>query len=507
MRNIVVKIIIIFLSLFFSIIAFVFVSSLLINSGKLTSFFEEQISKRTNFKIKIGNIHLDILTGLELEQVSLQDQKNQKGVSLECDSFVIHYKPSELLRGRIKNIALSDVKINLDTKESFLTRSPTSPDVDKPTFSLKESSLKNLLIENVIVSNATMQIEAKGFLFSTSGMNIQAKQVNSAKSLDLSIEGNVSISNPLNNAPPGISGEIDIKAEYSMVNDELNILHNSYFSASNVGKFFLSGKVHKVSSVPEVDLGIDSQGFELSNIPDLLKELKLIDLSPVTLGGVCNAVFFVRGGMEKLRLKSNTKVKGLNMTFKETTFKVKEFQLPMETIIYLNDSKGKITGESKFFIQESQLWIGEKKMINLRFPVSFTMDYPDQITISFDFIDGDLPLSYLPIKELFSNIKMDFGLKDAGKILFNASIDTSISDPVYVAGMYNSKEGTIADTKIIVNNLSCNNINGLLNDFEIVDLSPLALDGVCDTILSVRGNLERLRLKSNTKIKGLNVAY
>jgi len=212
MQNLSIKITAIFFAFVISIITVISAFVLLLNNGKLTSFIEQQINKKTNLNIKIGDIHLDILSSLKLKQISLRESKNQKGFMFRCNTLVIHYKPFELLKGRIKNIALSDVQITLDTEGTKLNGSLALTDAERPLLSIKDLFPKKIRVENVSVRNATVQFKIKNLRFTT------GETVFKAKALELPIEAIFSPSN--NEMKISANGECIVRQGYLRIENK-----------------------------------------------------------------------------------------------------------------------------------------------------------------------------------------------------------------------------------------------------------------------------------------------
>ncbi len=275
MRKLTVKIIIVFFAVFITVIAAISLLILLINNGKLTSFIERQINRKTDFDVSIEDIHLDIFSGLKLKRISLQGLKNQQHFSLGCDSLTISYKPIDLLKRRIKKIDVSDVQINLNAEKKDTIPSAPSADVEIPVFNIKDFYPASLFIEALSINNTKIQITTDDYVFISTEMNVQVKEIQSTKPFDISIKGNFLISKRQNGTPLNLSGEIGINTKYSLSDDELTIQESSYFIVNDLEKFSINGKAYSILSSPEINCNISCKSFSetfKSLIPEDYKE-------------------------------------------------------------------------------------------------------------------------------------------------------------------------------------------------------------------------------------------
>lgn len=270
MRKLTIKIVIILFAIFITIIAAISTLVLLINNGKLTSFIERQINRKTDFDVSIEDIHLDIFSGLKLKRISLQGLKNRQQFSLGCDSLTIHYKPFDLLQRRIKKIDVSDVQINLNTEKKDTIPLPPA-DIEIPVFNIKDFCPAFLYIEDLSINNIKIQIVTDDYVIASTGMNMQVQGVQNEKPFEISIKGNFSISNLQNDSPPKLSGEIDINTKYSLSDDELIILESSYFLVNDLEKFSINGKVYSLLFSPEISCNISCKSL-LETFKSLIPE-------------------------------------------------------------------------------------------------------------------------------------------------------------------------------------------------------------------------------------------
>ena len=226
MRKLSVKIAIILFAILTTIITATSTLVFLINKGKFTHFIERRIKTNTNFDINIKDIHLDIFSDLQLKQISVKGFSAQKQFTLGCNALTIHYKPFDLLKRRIKKIDVSDVQINLNTEKNNTIPLPPA-DVEIPVLNIKDFYPVSLFIEDLSINNIKIQITTDDYVFASTEMNVQAKEIQNEKPFEISIKGDFSISNRQIGSPPKLSGEIGINTKYSLSDDELTILESS----------------------------------------------------------------------------------------------------------------------------------------------------------------------------------------------------------------------------------------------------------------------------------------
>ncbi len=460
MRNLSIKITVIFFAFVISIITVISAFVLLLNNGKLTSFIEQKINKKTNLNIKIGDIHLDILSSLKLKQISLRESKNQKGFIFKCNTLVIHYKPFELLKGRIKNIVLSDVQITLNTEGTKLNGPLALTDAERPPLSIKDLFPKKIRVENISVRNAATQFKIKNRMLLFSEVNAQINDVQFARQSDISINLNVSISNHTGTTPPGMLGEVVLKGKYNLSDDELLLYDTSHLSINNNGSFNVAGKVASITTEPVINCIINSRNMVLGNIPLLLEKLDIKGLPSLTLEGECDIAISIQGNSQKLKLKSNNLINNLSFTTGETVFKAKALELPIEAIFSPSDTEMKISANGECIVRQGYLRIENKEITDLNFPITFNMDYPNQITLSSNAIKGKLPLgnTYFPIEDLISNINIDI-MKRPDTMQFHTSVNTTFSDTALITGTFNRNKNTISDATLNIQNMDCKTLS------------------------------------------------
>ena len=255
MRKLSVKIAIILFAILTTLTTAIFTLSFLVNSGKLTHVIERQIKANTNFDISIADIHLNIFSNLQLKQISVKGFSDQKQITLECNTFTVHYKPFDLLRRHIESIDSSDVQIVLDIESEKAIAPPSPHDYESRPFSLKDVYPERLLIENISLNNVKVKTATGGYLFTLTESNTQVKKVQSVKPIAISTRGTFLVSN-LRNTHTDLTGEIDINTKYSLPNDELTILGNSHFLVNDSEGFSVSGNVFSIFDSPEIHCNI-----------------------------------------------------------------------------------------------------------------------------------------------------------------------------------------------------------------------------------------------------------
>ncbi|MHC4139710.1 MAG: AsmA family protein [Planctomycetota bacterium] len=255
MRKLSVKIAIILFAILITIIAAMSTLVFLVNSGKLTHFIERQIKTNANFDIKIKDIHLDFFSALQLKQISVTWFSGQEQFTLGCNAITIRYKPFYLLKRRIKSIDLSDIKIILNAEKKKTINSPSSQDYEISSFNIKDFYPGHLIIEDISINNTSVKITTGGYAFTLTEMDMQVKKIQMEKPLDISIQGNFSVSS-IQNSQSNLSGEISINTKYSLPDDELIIMDSSCFLINGSEKFSINGKACSLLSSPEIKCNI-----------------------------------------------------------------------------------------------------------------------------------------------------------------------------------------------------------------------------------------------------------
>lgn len=457
MRKLTIKITVILFSLLALMAICISILVLLLNNGKLTPLIEQQINKSYNLDISIGVIHFNVFSGITVNKINIRDIDKQKGFTLECNSLDIIYDVSKIYKGHVKNISLSNLSLKLDTEILAKSQKPTTSSENIPVFSIEEIFPKFIAIDNISISNTTIQIKSNDYMLATTGMNIQINDLKPDNPIDILLNGNMSASINLNSTPIDLTGEFDFKTKYNLPNDEIIFLDGSYAAIENIGKFLLNGKVVHALSNPAMNIDINSQGLKINDTLAFLKDLNLLDLSPIQLEGNCDLALTIQGNLEKLILKPSIVVKNFKVAYEDKIFKSEEFTFPAEVEICPLDLQGKITIESKFTMGKSQIWMKGRQIADLYLPITINAEWPNKITMSSGQFDGKiLTFQSLPsIKELASNLKVDIDLKDNARMPFDVSLDTSISGPVHISGIYNYESGMVYDTKLVANNIDC----------------------------------------------------
>ncbi|MGR3320069.1 MAG: hypothetical protein ACUZ8O_16495 [Candidatus Anammoxibacter sp.] len=225
MRKHIKKIVLILMIFLFVIMAIVASFEYLINHGKFTSYIEHQINKRIDGEIKIGSIFLDSASGIILKPITFQSPADMEYLDFKCQTLSVKYSFWELLKKHIKEIEIVDpeINVNLLSDNKGLLTNPNIPLSTENIKFIKKSLLpQGLFIEDAAINNITIRITTDDYLVTVSRMNVLTQGIQSELPFDVSINCAVSIINRQNNDenPEGVSGEIDIKAICSIVDDE-----------------------------------------------------------------------------------------------------------------------------------------------------------------------------------------------------------------------------------------------------------------------------------------------
>ena len=456
MRKLSVKIAIILFALLITIIAAISTLVFLVNSGKLTHFIERRIKTDTNFDIKIEDIHLGIFSDLQLKHISVKWLSDQEQFTLECNALTIRYKPFDLLNRRIKGVDLSDVQIVLNAEKEKAIKPPTSDGYKISSFNIKDYYPEHLLIEDFSVNNTKVKITTGGYAFTLTEMSMQAEEIQPATPFGISINGNFSISNRANTTSPNLLGKIDVNTKYSLPDDELIILDGSYFLVNDLEKFSINGKVCSITSLPEINCKISLCGLPMNNIPGLLSDFNFMNSPSLILGGEYDLNLSVQGNFNKLKLNSNNLIKSLSLKIEKTVFKANMLEIPIEVTLSPSDPKSTIEANGKFVVHKGHLQVPNGQITTIDLLTAFTLDYPNQITLSSNDIHGKLHYvdTLYSIDKLISNIKSNIDLKLPESIQFQVQIDTMFSDTAHIMGNVDMKKNVIRDTTLKIHNIN-----------------------------------------------------
>ncbi len=479
MRKLSVKIAIILFAILTTIIAAISAITFLINNGKLTTLIEHRARAYTNFDIKIEDIHLDLFSGIQLEQISVQGLCGQTIFTLKCNALTINYKPFDLLKKRIKKIDISDIQISLNGEKRNTIPSNTSSSYEIPTFNIKDYYPEDLLIEDLAVNNIKVKATTGGYAFTLTEMDVQAKEIRMATPVDICIDGNFSISINANTASHNLFGKIYINTKYSLSDDELIITDGSYLLANGLEKFSINGKVCSITSLPEISCKVSLRGLPMNNITGLLSNFNLLNFPSLILGGECDLNLSVQGNLNKLKLNSNIVIKSLSTKIDKALFKSDMLGIPIEATLSRSDTKNTIKADGKLVVHKGHLQVPNGQIRDIDLSTTFTLDYPNQITLSSDVIDGELRYNnaYYTISKLISNIRVNATLKHPESILLQTQFYTPFSEPVLITGNIDMKESIIRDITLNIHNINGNALSEAFKPFFPENYKDWSLNG------------------------------
>ena len=462
MRKLSVKIAIILFAILTTIIAAISTITFLINNGRLIPLIERRAKTYTNFDIKIEDIHLNFFSGIQLKQISVQGLCSQKAFTLKCNTFTIDYKPFDLLKKRIKGIGISDVQISLNEEKAI--NPPVLNGQEIPPFNIKDYYPEDLDIEDLAVNNINVKITTGGYAFSLTEMDVQVKEVQMATPVDISMSGNFSISDHADTTSPSLLGKIGVETKYSLSDDELIIIDGSYLLANGLGRFSINGKVCSITSLPEVNCKVSLRGLPMSNITGLLSSFNLMDFPSLILGGECDLNLSVQGDLNEIKIDSNILIKSLSTKIEKRLFKADMLEIPIEATLFPSDTKSTIKADGKLVVHKGHLEVPNGQITDIDLPTTFTLDYPNQITLSSDVIDGELRYNdtHYTISQLISNIRVNVTLKHPEDILFQTQFYTSFSGPALITGNIDTKESIVRDITLNIHNINGNTLSEAL---------------------------------------------
>ncbi|GAX62639.1 phosphomannomutase [Candidatus Scalindua japonica] len=440
--------------------------------------------------MRIADIHLDIFNGLQLKQINGTWLSGQVHFALECSTITIDYGLSGLLKRRIRRIDISDAQINLHV-QSNKTAGQTSDDKETAPMNIKEFYPGHLSVDAVSINNTDVQIVLDDNKLALTKMSMNGKDIQFANPFDISIKGDFSISHLTKNTTSNLPGTVEINTKYSILNDELIILDNSFFLINDLEKFFVNGKARSLLSTPEIKCNISSHGLSINTIYDLLNDIKLIELPPLTIEGECDIDISVQGNFEKTEISLNSPINNLDLKSGDMAFRADVLEIPVEAMLSFSDHQRVIKVDSKFTVHNGFFQIPKVQVTDIDIPIVFAIDYPDQITLASNEIHGKLHYddTLYSINKLISNFKTVIDLKRPESTMFETQIDTMFSDPARITGNIDIKEKVIRETSFKLHNMNSRTLSETFTHFIPEGYKEWSLNGdiSIDSIIDVIG--------------------
>ena len=427
----------------------------IISHGKLTPLIEEKIKEETGYDVKIGSIFFDLLSGFTLNDTNCTIDP---GLSVHVKTVRVRYKITEIIKGHIREIKITNpnVRLNVNKSTIFATDSLESSQDDESSYDIKSLFPSMLQIDDFRIDNIALQVESENEKTQLTGINTRFQNVQTENPIKVLINGNISFTG---NGSVPIKGKLNIESEFDSADEKVLISENSGFTLPGMGTFSLNGTIDALTSKngPKLNLKLKSEGFVLDKIVELLTSLDSADLSDLTLEGKSQISMFITGNMEKMHLSADINISKLKVAYDYIDCLFESFHLPFNAEIDLLTPALRITAKgSNAVLNNSQIWMDGEQIADLSIiPFSISLDYPEKANISMDYIDGNILIDENPIslKETFSMINIETGLRDLAQMPFSFLCDTSFSDPVNCTGFYNYNTDVISNIKFSMDSI------------------------------------------------------
>ncbi len=210
---------------------------------------------------------------------------------------------------------------------------------------------------------------------------------------------------------------------------------------------------------------------------------------------------------------SNISVNNPNLKFGNSIFKAKCLEIPIEATFSPFDSKCILSADGKCVVREGHLLRPNVQLTTKDFPITFTLDYPNQITLSSKAINGNFHYNntHYNINKLISNIKTNINLQLPGSILLQTQIDTTFSDPASINGSIDMRNKIVMDTTVNIHNINCRDFSETIKSIIPEKYKEWSLNGSIsiDTFIetyidkSVKYKSRKIKASSNLSLSEL----
>lgn len=451
------KISFIFLSLILLVIFCVSIGIVLVNRGKLTSLVEQQIRKSTNMDINIGDIHVNSFSGLTLSHLSIRDKEPRESFTFKCKSCTITYNLTEILKGSIAKISLSDIELFVDTDVIKPRDSTTLPDTKSPVVSIGDRIPHYLHVGDISIDNAAIKVKSEDSTISADKIDLHMSNFYSTGNTGFSLSGQVSFLTSQSIRSP-ILADIKMNGSYNLLEDTLNLSDTSQILLNQNALLEVVGNIRSLTATPTVNLNIDARNINIDTIPSMLTPFGL-DMSALpTVKGVCNTRFSLQGDRDALTFHSTISIKDLSLENENLIFKTKRLEIPFVMHTSASEPKNKLHVEGRCVITDGELLIDNRQMMTIDLPIHFSLKYPHSFEISSHSMKGNLFVDStpIPINELISDLQMNLNLDQPDRIKIETSIQTTFSDPLSLSGTFDKRERLLSNFTVKFDGIDCN---------------------------------------------------
>ena len=149
---------------------------------------------------------------------------------------------------------------------------------DDAIFNLQSMLPEGFFINEVFISKMRGRVTTSDYVLDLAEINITLSQVQSERPFDVSINGDLTVTNRLNNESASLLVKLGLNTSYDLVKDELIVRENSHLSLKNMGVFNMKGKICSVMSDPEIGFNVHTESFAINGLPKFLKDFDFADI-------------------------------------------------------------------------------------------------------------------------------------------------------------------------------------------------------------------------------------
>ncbi|MDR4503299.1 MAG: hypothetical protein MRK01_00725 [Candidatus Scalindua sp.] len=447
----------IFLALILLALSSISILVVLINKGKLTSLIEQHIRKAGNMDITIGNIHMDLFSGFTLNHISVNDKGHKESFTITCKSCSVAYNLPGLLKGQIRGISLSDVEGYIDTEAIKPGGTSTLPDTGTPSLRISDRIPHYIQIKDIRIENISIKLKSTDRAVIISESKLHIRDFQSSGNPYFSLSGEISLLTP-QSAHSATLGGFEMNGCYNLLEDRLILSDPSHAVLNRNALFKVAGDIRSLAATPTVNLMIDAENISIDTISRMLEAYGLKMSTLPALKGNCSTRFSIKGGHDALNIQSTISITDLSLKNESLTFTIKSLEIPFEAKISPSAPKNQLQVEGKCMINEGQLLIDTRQLMSIDVPILYSLQYPHTLAVTSHGMKGNLFIDStpLPINELISDLQMNLYLDQPDSIKFEAAIQTTFSDPLFLSGTFDKEELVLSDFSMKTDDIDCN---------------------------------------------------
>ncbi len=295
--------------------------------------------------------------------------------------------------------------------------------------------------------------------------------------------------------------DLQINLELEREKEAITLSHSPTQSpySFNIRDFFPENLLVEKVSVNNTMILVTSgkYSYTLSEMDMLASNIQPVKPFNITVNGT----FFI---------SDNTKTNQSNVNGK---FGIKsKFNLP-DAELTLFDGSNILVNNLNLNIGKSIL---EAKSLEIPIEATVMLDYPNQITLSSKFINGNLNYNntHYAINKIISNTKTNINLKQPESIMFQTQIYTTFSDPASINGTIDTRNRIIRETTFDIHSIKCKYISEAFKVIIPGEYKDWSLDGniSIDTFIDTtvddadKGKSQKIKAITNLSLSKLKFA-